>query len=348
MELHSFFHEDHDSASIAVITQKSLLDTETKLGSVLNVLPIGLLIHTEQGILYANREAENLLSMEKELLYGQHFMDFIRDEEAEIANKAFFESFLLEGKTTEIESVIKGANGTEYVVRIIVGRLPWDGQPVIQVLFQDITNQKRAENSLRKLTITDELTGAYNRRHVLYEASLYLTDYKTSALPVSVILIDIDHFKKINDTYGHGVGDLALKTLSALAHEFAAKVAGSNSAIFARIGGEEFMFLLPALGISRAALVAEQFRIAVEGLVVQLPDDNRILKFTISSGVATFSDCDKNIDGLLARADNALYTAKKQGRNRISIHTPPNQWALQTTDFEHEQEWPLRQRANHA
>lgn len=324
MELHSFFHEDHDSAKIAVITQKSLLDTETKLGSVLNVLPIGLLIHTEQGILYANKEAETLLSMDKELLYGQHFMDFIRDEEADVANKAFFEAFLLDGKTIEIESVIQGTNGTEYVVRIIVGRLPWDGQPVIQVLFQDITNQKRAENSLRKLTITDELTGAYNRRHVLYEASLYLSDHKTSNLPVSVILIDIDHFKKINDTYGHGVGDLALKKLSALAHEFAAKIAGSNSAIFARIGGEEFMFLLPALGTSRAALVAEQFRLAVEGLTVPLPDTGGILKFTISSGVATFSDCDSNIDNLLARADNALYAAKAEGRNRISVHYPSN------------------------
>ena len=97
MELHSFFHEDHDSASNAVITQKSLLNTETKLGSILNVLPIGFLIHTEQAILYANREAENLLSMEKELLCVQHFMDFIREEEAEVASKAFFESFLLEG-----------------------------------------------------------------------------------------------------------------------------------------------------------------------------------------------------------------------------------------------------------
>jgi diguanylate cyclase len=320
MKLQSFFHEDQDSDSVAGLTRKSLLDTETRLGSVLNVLPIGLLIHTEQGILYANREAEVLLSMDKELLYGQHFMDFIRDEEADIANKAFFDSFQMDGKTVEIESVIKDVKGTEYVVRIIMGRLPWEGQPVVQVLFQDITNQKKAENSLRKLTITDELTGAYNRRHVLYEATLYLTDHQTSRVPVSVILIDIDHFKKINDTFGHAVGDLALKKLSSLAHDFAAKIAGCNSAIFARIGGEEFMFLLPAIETSRAALIAEQFRMAVEGMRISVSGENKTLTFTISSGVATFAPTDKTVDSLLIRADSALYLAKAEGRNRVNVH----------------------------
>ncbi|WP_051332246.1 sensor domain-containing diguanylate cyclase [Cucumibacter marinus] len=319
MDNFDFFDEDASGISTAILTQKSLVDTEDKLGSMLDVMPIGLLFHTEQGILYANREACRLLAVTKSGLFGQHLMDFVRDGEVDKTSSEFRAAFLGEGETCEHESVIRGQDGKERLVKIIAGKLPWEGTPVIQVLFQDITDQKRAENSLRKLTITDELTGAYNRRHVFYEAELYIGDDGKNSVPLSVILTDIDHFKAINDNYGHAVGDIALREITRHAQHFVPTLSGADSALFARVGGEEFLILLPGFEIEAAERVAEQFRRGVGGLEIPLPCSDTPLGFTVSSGVAEYRTNDRNLDGLLSRADKALYAAKSEGRNRVAI-----------------------------
>lgn len=213
------------------------------------------------------------------------------------------------------EGVLVRPDGTERLVRLISGRLPWEGNPVIQILLQDITDQKRAEQSLRQMTITDELTGAYNRRHAFYEAALYIESELSRRIPLSVILLDIDHFKRINDTYGHGVGDLVLKELTRLVHGLLPMLREANSAIFARIGGEEFVVLLPGLALDASLLIAERLRTAIEALRVR--SEAAAISFTVSMGVAAYRHSDKNLDGLLARCDTALYEAKTAGRNRV-------------------------------
>jgi diguanylate cyclase len=310
------FKSDDDGLGAAVLTQKSLIDTQERLGAMLDVMPIGLLIHTEQGILFANRAACDLLRTPLNRLLGQHLLDYVRKTDLDRVSEQFRLSFAGGQPTFELEAVLELNERSVRLGRMISSCLPWPGNPVIQILLQDITDQKRAENSLRQLTITDELTGAYNRRHAFYEAALYM-DSEHADLPFSVVMVDIDHFKKINDTYGHATGDVALKRLVALANELLPTVEGTDSSIFARIGGEEFVMLLPGLDSDAALASAELFRTAVEDMAIELPEGS--LKFTISAGVATHSPSDKDFNALLNRADAALYEAKGAGRNRVIV-----------------------------
>ncbi len=122
-------------------------------------------------------------------------------------------------------------------------------------------------------------------------------------------MIDIDHFKRVNDTYGHGVGDLVIKALA----DTAAKMMRPTD-ILARYGGEEFIVTLPETDAEVATRVAERLRVALEQLVV--PADGREVRFTISVGVATFFT-GVPLDQAMERADQALYRAKEGGRNRV-------------------------------
>ncbi|AVX05989.1 cyclic-guanylate-specific phosphodiesterase (plasmid) [Maritalea myrionectae] len=308
------FADDIDEINTIVKTQESLFDTEQRLGAMLDAMPIGLLFHTQQGILYANDQACHLLHAQKSGLVGRHFLDFVREDEFSAVDSLLQSAFLAGQKAVESESVISIKDQANRLVKITTSRLPWDGTPVIQILFQDITAQKRAEQSLRKLSITDELTGAYNRRHVFYEAESYL--HQKSMPPVTIAMLDVDHFKSINDTYGHALGDMVLKDITKIAHDFVPTIKNCNSAMFARIGGEEFLFLLPGLSVDEGAAVAEEFRQSI--LRLRIPQkDGRLVKVTASFGVAEYQRGDNSFDQLLSRADDALYRAKNDGRNQV-------------------------------
>ncbi|MGJ8528935.1 diguanylate cyclase [Maritalea sp.] len=314
MEEFDLFADDVDDINTIVKTQESLFDTEQRLGAMLDAMPMGLLFHTQQGILYANGEACKLLKAKKAQLIGRHFLDYVREDEFINANTLFQEAFSASETAIEAESVIVSSGANDRLIKITASRLPWEGTPVVQVLFQDITEQKQAEQSLRMLSITDELTGAFNRRHVFYEAETYLKQDEIP--PLSIALLDIDHFKSLNDTYGHALGDLVLKEITRIAHEFIGALPNCDSAMFARIGGEEFLFLFPGLTADAAFAAADAFRLALMRLRV-VADDGRMVGTSGSFGVAEFRDGDRTIDKLLSRADDALYGAKSDGRNKV-------------------------------
>ena len=304
-----------EAAEAATQTEQALVDTQQNLGKMLDLMPIGLLIHTEQGIVFANRQANASLLAGPGQLRGHHLMDFVAAADVEAVANAFRLTFADPNTTCELDSAVERGDGTSRLMRVITSALPWPGNPVIQVLMQDITDQKKAEVSLRQMTITDELTGAYNRRHALYEAALYIEAAINDGMALSVAMIDIDHFKRVNDTYGHDAGDLVLKALTRLAHEFLATNTKLNSPLFARLGGEEFLFLLPGAGAQTCLEIAESFRLEVASLKIELPGAN--LNITISIGTASYHADDSDIDAVLKRADTALYAAKAQGRNRV-------------------------------
>ncbi|MCZ4273934.1 sensor domain-containing diguanylate cyclase [Maritalea porphyrae] len=314
MEEFDLFADDIDDVNTIVKTQESLFDTEQRLGAMLDAMPIGLLFHTQQGILYANDQACQLLRAQKSELVGRHFLDYIREAEFLEANSLLQSAFEAGQKAVETESVIACGSGPDKLIKITASRLPWEGTPVIQVLFQDITAQKRAEQSLRKLSITDELTGAFNRRHVFYEAESYLQQEKRP--PVTIAMLDVDHFKSVNDTYGHALGDMVLKEITRLAHGFVPTISNCKSAMFARIGGEEFLFLLPGVTKENGFAIVDEFRRTMMRLRIP-SDDGRLVSITASFGVAEYREEDKSIDKLLSRADAALYEAKANGRNQV-------------------------------
>ncbi|MCA9778677.1 MAG: diguanylate cyclase, partial [Candidatus Eremiobacteraeota bacterium] len=179
-------------------------------------------------------------------------------------------------------------------------------------LQQEIKERIRAQEELRVLATTDSLTGASNRRHFLELSEKEFDRVRRYPAPLSALMLDADHFKSINDTYGHDVGDQVLQALSRTI------LSGLRSTeIFGRLGGEEFAVALPSTGLEGASIVAERLRRSVEEL--EVPVDGKVVCFTISVGVAEVTDEDASFAAVLSRADQALYRAKSGGRNKVEL-----------------------------
>jgi diguanylate cyclase (GGDEF)-like protein len=178
------------------------------------------------------------------------------------------------------------------------------------LLIYDITTQKNAEMQLKELAICDPLTGAYNRRYFYEMASIYYNQMLRSAKPLSVLMIDLDHFKQINDTRGHDIGDQALQKVTATCKRLV-----RSQDIFSRFGGEEFVLAMPETPLHDAVMVAERLCREIEALNNEFDG----ITITASIGVAdTTAENGLTLDALLARADEAMYLSKKAGRNCVT------------------------------
>ncbi|MCC8998209.1 MAG: diguanylate cyclase, partial [Candidatus Contendobacter sp.] len=192
-----------------------------------------------------------------------------------------------------------------------------DGSPRHFVaMMQDITERKALELELRRLATTDPLTDLANRRHFLAQVELELARFKRYAKPTALLMFDLDHFKRVNDQYGHAAGDDVLRHFSAVARQMLRQVD-----LLGRLGGEEFAALLPGTDFEGAQQLAERLRrIVAESPVTTA---GGVIKVTVSIGVTAFAPTDSVADAILGRADRALYRAKNQGRNRVEIELPP-------------------------
>lgn len=189
----------------------------------------------------------------------------------------------------------------------VIERNP-QGQPVrVCGIVMDISSRKRLEEKLRRLAITDPLTGAFNRRYLLQVMEREISRVQRYARPLSLIMFDIDHFKRINDTFGHEQGDTVLKGIVALVRE---RLRGSD--IFVRWGGEEFMILATETELSNAIALAETLRSALR----QSPFPE-VGPITLSIGVAQYRP-NETLDQWLKRVDDLVYQVKREGRDHIS------------------------------
>jgi diguanylate cyclase (GGDEF)-like protein len=178
---------------------------------------------------------------------------------------------------------------------------------MLTLLSAIVSRQNRLQQQrLQHLSITDPLTGAYNRRNMEQELQLSVEEYRRSGTTMSLLLFDLDHFKAINDNYGHDKGDDVLLTFSELVSANTRKVDR-----FFRFGGEEFLMLLKGASLDQALAIAEKIRAATESSPA-LPS----VRVTVSIGVAALGP-DESWEQWLARADAAMYKAKQSGRNRI-------------------------------
>lgn len=221
-------------------------------------------------------------------------------------------------------------NSQGEVFPVEVGLNPIQTKDGILVLCAvvDLTERKRYENKIlqqaeqlkqtNKLlshqAITDSLTNLSNRRHFMLKLKEYLSLARRSGECVSLLMVDVDHFKKYNDAYGHTAGDEALKAVARELHRQTRDVD-----IVARYGGEEFIILLPATDREGAMVIAARIRNAVQ----RITDLRRVV--TLSGGVATAIDLadptqeiDKKCQELIERADRALYWSKQNGRNQVT------------------------------
>lgn len=167
------------------------------------------------------------------------------------------------------------------------------------------------------LALTDSLTGLYNRRYLLSHLGRLMSDTAGRHKPLAVLVIDIDHFKEVNDTHGHGVGDRVLQHITALMRNNV-----RNVDLVSRLGGEEFVIVMPDTPEPFAMMVANRLRDVVATTPMELEDGTK-LTVTMSIGCALRDeDGVDSFDKLIGRADAALYVAKRQGRNRVEIAAP--------------------------
>ena len=208
-------------------------------------------------------------------------------------------------------------DGKTFFAEVTGRNLVLNGKSLRVACVRDITDRMRLEEELRQsearfkeLARTDPLTGLANRRTFTEVAEAEFQRGKRYGANAALLMIDIDHFKSINDSYGHEAGDRALvamaKTLKSLTRSLD---------LPARFGGEEFVCLLIATDQFGATEMAERIRLAASQIVTSLPDGD--FRFTVSIGCAVFEDGDANWSEALNRADAAMYMAKNSGRNRV-------------------------------
>lgn len=179
--------------------------------------------------------------------------------------------------------------------------------------------KKRYQDRLRhnvqlslEMAITDQLTGLHNRRYMARHLDSLISNAQRSNKALAFLIMDIDHFKSVNDTHGHDIGDEVLREF---ANRISANIRGIDLAC--RYGGEEFVVVMPDTDVDFAYTIAERLRKSVETTPIEISRMPNALKVTISIGIAASLGGDDNADKLLHRADQALYRAKREGRNRV-------------------------------
>lgn len=264
----------------------------------------------------------------------QAFMDAVHpDDRARVARSV---ELALGGAGYDVEYRVLLPGGTVRVVHEI-GEVEYDASAKPVKMFgtaQDITERKLAENNLRRANeqlaaqlieieglqaklrdqaIRDPLTGLFNRRYLDETLARELSEAERGNYPVSFVMVDIDHFKRVNDTYGHKAGDLVLQALAEQLRDHS-----RVGDIACRYGGEEFLLVLPHASTEMARQRAEEWRVLFEALRVRYGEQE--IGATLSLGVATYPAHGNTGAAVIARADEALYAAKKGGRNRIEVY----------------------------
>lgn len=216
-------------------------------------------------------------------------------------------------ETGEQGSVETEIAGKWFEVRLIPLRIR-DERTGSLLIFADITDRKLAERELFRRATTDGLTGLSNRHHFFEQLNESSRDCRLTGKPISLMVIDLDHFKSINDRFGHITGDSLLRSFAAMLRE-AVEPFGTAG----RIGGEEFAVFCPGAGGEAAFRLAEEIRTRAVREPLRLAESGESVAYSVSIGVAELSGADMTIESLYAAADNCLYASKQGGRNRTTL-----------------------------
>jgi two-component system cell cycle response regulator len=294
-----------------------LEDNANDRKTVLNYLDSGKMQHTEAANIQAAMDEAQTgaydLVMTSLDLHKEDGLFLCAQLRAREATRTL--PILLMANEGEIDLIARGLDlgANDYLMR------PIEGSELIARTNTQL-RQKRHYDRLRlnyeqslALALVDPLTGAYNRRYLDMHMPKVFARAQTTNRPLSVFSIDLDHFKAVNDTYGHAAGDVVLKTVVARVIQCL-----RPTDLVVRMGGEEFAVIMPETEPKTALSVGERLREAVEKLEITVPGFGEPLKVTISLGVASARQMpEETPDSLLKRGDAALYKAKETGRNRV-------------------------------
>ncbi|WP_203299824.1 sensor domain-containing diguanylate cyclase [Marinobacter sediminum] len=272
-----------------------------------------VIVNTDHKIALINSQAENMFGYPADSLKGSDLSMIIPDRHRAAHRQhvnGYFQNPVTRPMGEDKRFTGMRADGTEIPVDIMINTICMDGVRVAMALVRDVTYQRELEDRLTMESRTDEMTGFYNRKHFKTQLEAQHSGFIRSGLPASVIMFDFDHFKTINDQYGHAGGDLVLiDTAKIIQRELRPLDVGC------RIGGEEFAIILPNTQLQSAMAFAERIRQLVERKEFKV--DHHSFHVTVTMGVASFSTEDSSYASLMKRADEALYAGKAAGRNRV-------------------------------
>ena len=261
----------------------------------------------ERLIIMTGYTKAELIGHQVELLIPERFNNHVKLRENYLSNP--YTRAMGAGR----ELCLQGKKGNEVPVEISLNPVTINDELFVSVLLHDISKQKQMEDELRYLACHDALTGLYSRNKMdlkLNEEIQRASRYKHT---MSIFMLDIDHFKDVNDTYGHDVGDEVLKHV---ANEIERSIRTTDFA--ARFGGEEFIIILPETVTQKAEELAERLRNSIANFHMYTKYDKDI-KLTVSIGIATYPSHAKTAPELLKAADTAMYAAKEAGRNKVMV-----------------------------
>lgn len=266
-------------------------------------------------VLMANRAAEEMLGYGEGELPGTEavrlFPPRLGDYWRELALYASRMEPGMERGNIEMSALTR--SGREFPVQVALAEKTTRGGKILTAILRDISERKSLEDELRLQSITDPLTGLYNRRHFHSLVTTELERARRFQVPFSILLIDVDRFKQYNDAFGHGEGDIVLKAAGSVIREnFRAIDTGF------RYGGEEFLVLLPGTTVEGSIVPAERLRARFASVPFRSRPDEEPRTVTLSIGVAGYRE-GLSVDDLVRAADRAMYAAKNAGRNRTVL-----------------------------
>lgn len=302
-----FFHD----ISGRLALQNHLAESEAKFRTLFETASDAILSIDESGfILMANRAAKDVFGYPGNEIDGLDVRRLLGSgQEGTWEILARYASRAESGKYVESSAVSR--SGKKIPFHISVSESTSGGKRFYTTIMRDVSQIKAYEEDLQVLANTDSLTRLYNRRQLYPMMQKELERAMRKKVPFSVLLMDIDHFKKFNDTYGHAGGDLLL---AGFADRMRLTLRQIDTAF--RFGGEEFVVLLPETAGQEAIIPAERFRQFIAASRFPMPPDGRPVSVTVSVGIAEYRSGD-TLDEVIRRADLAMYAAKSGGRNRV-------------------------------
>jgi diguanylate cyclase (GGDEF)-like protein/PAS domain S-box-containing protein len=298
--------------------QDQLQRDEQRFRFLVDGTPVPLTITrlSDSALLLSNRASDELFRAK----YADHAGKSMRGLWVDQAQRdTTIAQVLRDGVVRGLELKFRRFDGSLLWLLLSIAYTQYRDEDALIFAFKDITHTKERESSLQELAYTDSLTGVSNRRHFLAQAATAFHEARRMQHALSLLAIDVDHFKQLNDVYGHPAGDRALRQFADVC-----KAHSHGSGLFGRLGGDEFALILPHCDGQRAYDFAQRLRLAVQEATGT--DHTPLqLQLTISIGIAETADsesADPGLDDLLSRADQALYQAKQRGRNRVEIWSP--------------------------
>lgn len=301
--------------------ENSLVIANSRLGSVIQSAYDGIVgVDGDQIITIFNSAAEDMFGYDADEIIGKplsllipqrhhknHETHFDKFHASPIRSRQMFERG---GRITGVTR-----DGVEFPVEISISKIEVDGATEYTAVVRDISERARLIDQLQQQATVDELTGLINRRAFHERAAEHVELAHRHGNPLSLLMVDIDRFKSVNDTYGHAIGDLVLKAMAAGGTSTLRK-----SDFFARLGGEEFAILLPMTDVDEAEVLAERLRETVANGAFEFNwKGHDPVPFTISIGVTALRSDELSIENVMKRADIALYAAKDDGRNLVRV-----------------------------